>query len=60
MLSCVYICEHCVREPVCEHDVCVISTGFANCLRTVHCEPSPVGFSTNTKDVCGSMGTMFV
>ncbi len=51
-LRCVYTCEHFLRRPVCKHDVCVISTGFANYLQSV--------FSTNTKDVCGSVGTVFI
>ncbi len=33
---CVYTCDHFVHEPVREHDVCVISTRFANCsLQTI-------------------------
>ncbi len=31
-----------------------------NCLRTVHCEPSPAVFLTNTEDVRSSMGTVFI
>ncbi len=41
ILSCVYTCKHCVCEPVCEHDVRVISTEFVNISigsRTVRCE----------------------
>ncbi len=48
ILSCVYTCEHFVRK----HDVGVISTGFANRLLSV--------FSTNTKVVYSSVGTIFV
>ncbi len=43
-----------------KHNVRVISTGFTNCLRKVCCELSPVGFLTKTKDVCGSVSTMFI
>ncbi len=44
VLRCTYTYKHRVCKPVCEHDVCVISTGFANCLQTVCCKPSSVGF----------------
>ncbi len=37
-LSCVYTCEHFVREPVRKHKVHVISTWFVNSsLRTISC-----------------------
>ncbi len=60
MLQSVYTCEHFVCERVCKHDVHVISTNkwwvyeqfIANHLQTV--------FSMNTKDVCTSVGTVFV
>ncbi len=50
---------HRVEEPICEHDVCVIST-YKRWVPNSLLRNISIGFLMNTKDVHSSVGTMFV